>query len=350
MCGRTACTLAPDEVCKACSVLKLGADGRKSYQSLQWRDHPGDHTYSPSTNMAPSRYTPVIISEQQQRGVKRMQDGEEQPTQRIVHPMMWGLVPPFYKGPSATGHGYSTTNSRLEDVETKASYKPSLSRGQRCVVLCDGFYEWQTTKGTKNKQPYFIYAPQPEEVKIWDRATWDKPEVWNEEEGWKGPQLLKMAGLFSHWRSSEGEEIMSYSVLTREASKKFSVLHHRIPAILETEEEVEDWLDAGRVNYKEALEMLRQKDEPVLEWHPVSTEVNNARNQNSDLHYPVSLKKKPPQSASSRFMSAWLGKAPVKEEAKSIKEENGNKNKENGEKTMSAKEETKNGVKNEGEA
>lgn len=106
------------------------------------------------------------------------------------------------QGPSATGHGYSTTNSRLEDVETKASYKPSLNRGQRwvfllgdltsfhvfiivyyllscsiwkgdslimfwlfrCVVLCDGFYEWQTTKGTKNKQPYFIYAPQPEEV------------------------------------------------------------------------------------------------------------------------------------------------------------------------------------------
>lgn len=60
--------------------------------------------------------------------------------------------------------------------------------------------------------------------------------------------------------------------------------------------------------------------------------------------------RKPPQSASSRFMSAWLGKAPVKEEVRSIKEENGNKNKENGEKTMSVKEETKNGVKNEGEA
>lgn len=48
-------------------------------------------------------------------------------------------------------------------------------------------------------------------------------------------------------------------------------------------------------------------------------------------------------------MSAWLGKALVKEEVKSIKEENGNKNEENGEKTISVKEETKNGVKNEGE-
>lgn len=36
----------------------------------------------------------------------------------------------------------------------------------RCVVLCDGFYEWQSTKGEKDKQPYFIYAPQPEGVRI----------------------------------------------------------------------------------------------------------------------------------------------------------------------------------------
>lgn len=37
----------------------------------------------------------------------------------------------------------------------------------------------------------------------------------------------------------QGEEVMSYSVLTTEASKTFSVLHHRLPVILETDEEVE---------------------------------------------------------------------------------------------------------------
>lgn len=328
MCGRTACTLAPDELCRACSVRTVGADGQKQYQPLAWRDHPNNQSYSPSTNMAPSRFTPVIISEHQQRGVKRSQEGEEQPPQRIIQPMKWGLIPPFHKGPSAEGHGYSTTNSRLEDVETKATYKPCLAKGQRCVVLCDGFYEWQSTKGTKNKQPYFIYASQPKEIKIWDRDSWDKPDVWSEEEGWKGPQLLKMAGLFSYWKSSEGEEVMSYSVLTTEASKKFSVLHTRVPVILETDEEVEMWLDSARVNYKEALQMLRLKDEAELEWHPVSTEVNNSRNQQPDLQQPVSLDKKPPNTAGSRFMSAWLSKASphksktlVKEEVHSVKEE-----------------------------
>lgn len=43
----------------------------------------------------------------------------------------------------------------------------------------------------------------PHQVKIWDRSSWDNEDVWSEEEGWKGPQLLKMAGLFSRWTSSE---------------------------------------------------------------------------------------------------------------------------------------------------
>jgi len=32
--------------------------------------------------------------------------------------------------------------------------------------MCDGFYEWQTTKGKGSKQPYFIYMPQDEGVNL----------------------------------------------------------------------------------------------------------------------------------------------------------------------------------------
>ena len=34
----------------------------------------------------------------------------------------------------------------------------ALLKGKRCVVLADGFYEWQQHSG--GKQPYFIYFPQ----------------------------------------------------------------------------------------------------------------------------------------------------------------------------------------------
>ncbi|XP_053632971.1 abasic site processing protein HMCES isoform X2 [Cherax quadricarinatus] len=274
MCGRTACTLAPDEICKACSVLTVTEDGKKCYKPLQWKEHPGNYSYAPSYNMAPSRITPVIISEHHVQGTKRDSDDETVPPQRIIQPMMWGLIPPFYKGSAPTGHGLKTSNCRFENIEEKKTFKPSLVKGQRCVVLCDGFYEWQTSKGGKNKQPYFVYTPQPKGIEIWNRESWDKPNVWNEEEGWKGPQLLKMAGLFSYWVSTES------------------------------------WLDFGHIGYKEALTVL--KNEMEITWHPVSTAVNNSRNQEPQLNAPISLEKKPPQTASSKLMATWLSKGSVK--------------------------------------
>ena len=42
--------------------------------------------------------------------------------------------------------------------------------GNRCVILCDGFYEWKAPKtpfkGKLVKQPYFIYAAQPAGVSL----------------------------------------------------------------------------------------------------------------------------------------------------------------------------------------
>lgn len=38
------------------------------------------------------------------------------------------------------------------------SLKDPMIKGQRCVILADGFYEWM--KQDKVKQPFFIYFPQ----------------------------------------------------------------------------------------------------------------------------------------------------------------------------------------------
>lgn len=38
------------------------------------------------------------------------------------------------------------------------SFQDPLLKGQRCVILADGFYEWRRQE--KDKQPFFIYFPQ----------------------------------------------------------------------------------------------------------------------------------------------------------------------------------------------
>jgi len=61
----------------------------------------------------------------------------------------------------------TTNNCRIEGLTESRLYKDPLAKGRRCVVLCEGFYEWKRPehKGG-NKQPYIIYFPQPEGVSI----------------------------------------------------------------------------------------------------------------------------------------------------------------------------------------
>lgn len=116
-------------------------------------------------------------------------------------------------------------------MRTSKMYKRSYEKGQRCVILCEGFYEWQTTKELKasERPAYYFYMPQNESVQITDAKTFN---------GGKDVNLLKMAGLFDIWTDQNGDDMYSYTVITFESDDKFSWLHHRSPAVLETDEQL----------------------------------------------------------------------------------------------------------------
>lgn len=298
MCGRTACALDPESICKATSFKDLKSG---KFKKPEWRESASGMNYRPSVNLAPTDVSPVLVN------ASHFNYEENEP---VIYPMMWGMIPPWHKGDIKT-HGLSTNNCRLENMNNSKLYSPAFSNGKRCVVLCEGFYEWQTTKkDCPTKQPYYIYAPQSEGVKIEDITAWDAE--WSETEGWKGPNLLKMAGLFNCWTSPEGKQIYSYSVITMEANDTFSWLHHRMPAILNSDQEVMDWIDCGRVPSEKALKLLK----PVssLTWHPVSTAVNNSRNKSNVCNKPVDLKKPKPANP---LMMNWLKKANKSQESES---------------------------------
>ncbi|MFD2639218.1 SOS response-associated peptidase [Piscibacillus salipiscarius] len=158
--------------------------------------------------------------------------------------MKWGLVP-FWAKDQKIGH--KMINARAETADEKPSFKRLMER-RRCLILADSFYEWKKTDDGK----------QPVRIKIPDR------------------NLFAFAGLWDRWRR-DSEELVTCTILTKEADDFMSDIHHRMPVILPKEQE-QDWLD---FNLKDATEMKKfvlSLPKQHLEAYSVSQYVNNPRN------------------------------------------------------------------------
>ncbi|MEO7087227.1 MAG: SOS response-associated peptidase [Bacteroidia bacterium] len=138
----------------------------------------------------------------------------------------WGLIPFWAKDDSIKKN---TLNARIETIKEKPAFRNAVNN--RCLIIADGFYEWQwlDEKGTQ-KQKYLITLP-------------------NEE-------LFSFAGLWSEWTDKQtGEIINSYTILTTEANELMSKIHNtkkRIPVILSEQNET-NWLNG------QALKMQNER-------------------------------------------------------------------------------------------
>ncbi|MBS1777601.1 MAG: SOS response-associated peptidase [Bacteroidetes bacterium] len=127
----------------------------------------------------------------------------------------WGLIPFWAKDNSIRKN---TLNAKIETIHQKPSFRNVINN--RCLVLADGFYEWQwlDPKG-KQKQKYELTLPDHE--------------------------TFAFAGLWSEWiDKSTGEIIYTYTILTTEANELMSKIHNtkkRMPIILSQDNE-QDWL------------------------------------------------------------------------------------------------------------
>ncbi|KFV78452.1 UPF0361 protein C3orf37, partial [Struthio camelus australis] len=226
-------------------------------------------------------------------------------SERVLTTMRWGLVPSWFKKDDPSKMPFNTSNCRSDTMLTKSSYKGPLLKGKRCVVLADGFYEWQQHNG--GKQPYFIYFPQ---------TTTTTTETEEGDKEWKGWRLLTMAGIFDGWEPPAGGDVLyTYTIITVDASKDVSFIHHRMPAILDGEEDFRKWLDFAEVPTQEAVKLIQPTENIVF--HPVSTIVNSVRNNTPECMAPIELGVE--VKASSKVMLGWLKSS---QEGSPKKEEN----------------------------
>ncbi|XP_010429669.1 PREDICTED: embryonic stem cell-specific 5-hydroxymethylcytosine-binding protein-like [Camelina sativa] len=219
MCGRTRCTLRPDDVPRASH--RHGVPTRFLHLDR----------YRPSYNVAPGFYMPVLRRDNEVVGG----DGV------VVHCMKWGLVPAFTKKTDKPDF-FKMFNARSESVAEKASFRRLLPKN-RCLVAVDGFYEWKK-EGSK-KQPYYIHF----------------------EDG----RPLVFAALFDSWQNSGGETLYTFTILTTSSSSALHWLHDRMPVILGDKDSVDTWLDDPSTTKLQPL--LSPYEKSDLVWYPVTAAI-----------------------------------------------------------------------------
>jgi len=200
-------------------------------EALEWK---------PSYNAAPTQAMPVITNT------------ESVPANQLIQLFHFGLVPansPDGKAPK----GLSLMNARAETVLEKGIFKQLIS-SQRCLVLADGYIEFQA-KG-KLRQPYLVR--QAEEM-----------------------PLFAMAGIWDYWIGADGLGFGSFSVLTIEASPEIAWLHDRMPLILSPEEE-SMWLSKELTDAR-LLALTIQCQKLPISAKPISASTNDAKNNHPGL-------------------------------------------------------------------
>ena len=170
----------------------------------------------------------------------------------------WWLIP-YWSREAATR--YAMFNAKAETLSESRAFQEPFAR-RRCVVPVSGFYEW--TKRDNRRLPFYI------------RTVDDTG--------------LLLAGLWDRWRGRPeggdgGETIESFTIVTVPVSKHLEFVHDRQPAML-ARSEVEEWLD--RATPRERLnDFLKPRLPDALAVIPVSTYVNNSRNQGKRCIDPI---------------------------------------------------------------
>ncbi len=231
MCGRFVSNTPPDELAR---FLRAKAPD------------PGV-ALDPSYNIAP---TQLVHAARETGGERRLDI------------LRWGLVPFWAKDPRI---GARMINARAETAATKNAFRNSLAK-RRCIIGADGFYEWQRTvdpAGSKRKQPMFISHADAEP--------------------------FAFAGLWEIWRDrdhldADGQplEVHSCTILTCAANEAIAQIHDRMPVILPSDS-WDFWLDPDNTDVTATAELLVPAPSDLIHAHPVSTDVNNVRNNGPHL-------------------------------------------------------------------
>jgi putative SOS response-associated peptidase YedK len=251
MCGRYATARDPVDLVEEFDIERVAVD----------------EALAPNYNVAPTDPVYAVVE-------RLDKENASAPRQRQLRVVRWGLVPSWAKDPKI---GSRLINARAETLADKPAFRKAFA-ARRCLLPADGYYEWYSDDGasdapvkkgsaakTATKQPYFIHSP--------------------------GGGILPIAGLYEFWRdpnAAEGTDpwLWSCTVITTAATDDLGRIHDRMPMLVEPDN-WDRWLDPRLGDPKELGQLLVPAVPGRLGAYPVSTQVNDVRNNGPELIAPV---------------------------------------------------------------
>ena len=162
--------------------------------------------------------------------------------------IMWGIT---------TAYGKRFLINARDDSLLKFTWRKALEE-RRCLILADGFYEWQRlTK--KEKVPYRFQL--------------------------KNGEPFAFAGLWQYEKDNKGNEVPHCVIITTNPNKTTKKVHNRMPAILSPDDEKE-WLNPD-IDTEHALKLIRPYPDSEMEAFPISPKVNIPSNDTEDIIRPA---------------------------------------------------------------
>lgn len=201
-------------------------------------DQTNIQNYSQRFNIAPSQHIPAVIRADH--------------TNRMGT-LKWGLIPFWAKDASIAS---KLINARSETADQKASFKHALKK-RRCLILADGFYEWNRMENRKVPMRIQVNKGEP----------------------------FAMAGLWEKWNDGH-QTHYTCTILTTQANELIKDIHNRMPVIL-TKETEQIWLDSSLEDVAELSKCMKPFASSEMNAYEVSTIVNSPKNDKPECILPI---------------------------------------------------------------
>lgn len=217
-----------------CGRFTLASDAEMLQQTFFDVEMPMN--LSPRYNISPTQDVTVIPNT------------ETHPEGRQIERFHWGLIPSWAKDSQI---GNRMINARSETLAEKPSFRNAYKR-RRCLILADGYYEWQKIPGERVKQPVYI------------RLKSQKP--------------FALAGLWETWQTEGMDEpLRSCTIITCPPNAVLAEIHHRMPVIL-PQDAYAEWLVPDERSADALQSLLTPYLDEEMEAYPVSRFVNRPMN------------------------------------------------------------------------